>query len=186
MGIPDRVFFLEYIARPDTVQIFMDDMIKCFVYYGMPALIESNVDNLLKEMHKRGYRKFALNRTDVPFAKLSAQEKTYGGVPSNSESVLQLHAQELERYIEDDLGERTDDYNNKVWCNMPFTITLADWLSFDIKDRTKHDATISSSLALVGALRTSYKKEVDKSEIGHRFASAFKKYDNSGDIGYRI
>jgi hypothetical protein len=42
---------------------------------------------------------------------------------------------------------------------MPFSRTLDDWKHFDISNRTKFDASISSGLALMGVNRKLYKPE---------------------------
>lgn len=61
---------------------------------------------------------------------------------------------------------------------MPFTKTLEDWALFDIANRTKHDASISSGLAIMATQKNLYLPEVKKQKISIRFA----KYDNSGSI----
>ena len=44
---PSSSFFLEYIARPQTADIFFEDVLMALVFYGMPLLCENNKPRLL-------------------------------------------------------------------------------------------------------------------------------------------
>jgi hypothetical protein len=44
---PPNHFFLEYIARPQTAEIFFEDVLMACVFYGMPILAENNKPRLL-------------------------------------------------------------------------------------------------------------------------------------------
>lgn len=178
-GAPNDFFFLEYICRPETKDIFQDDMIKAMVFYGMPALIENNVNSLLEEMFRRGYRHYSLKRPDKAVDKLTFDEEKYGGIPSNSENVLQMQASVVENYVEQKVGEVDPDEFGEMFFNQ----TLYDWLAFDIKDRTKRDATISSSLALI-ACNSYRKRPVDINKNQKAIKAYIKQYNNMGVIGY--
>ena len=45
--VPPNHFFLEYIARPQTAEIFFEDVLMACVFYGMPILAENNKPRLL-------------------------------------------------------------------------------------------------------------------------------------------
>ena len=62
--------------------------------------------------------------------------------------------------------------------SMPFNRTLSDWARFDISNRTKHDASISSGLAIMGCQRHLYQPQKKESSISINFA----RYRNSGNI----
>ena len=143
IGAPQHNFFLEYVNRPKSKEIFFDDCIMALVYYGMPVLVENNVNNLLDELYRRKYSKFSLKRPDKSKDKLSDDERKYGGIPSSSENVIQMMSAALENFIEYHVGEGA----------MCFNRTLQDWLVFDERNRTKRDASISSSLALLAVQR---------------------------------
>lgn len=176
--VPSHTFFLEYIARPQTAEIFFEDMLMAMHFYGMPALIENNKQRLLYLMKKRGYRKFSLNRPDKPLAKLSGIDKELGGIPSQSEDVLQAHASGINSYILKHVGyDTTGEYRNaEDMGNMYFTRTLNDWARFDIRNRTKHDASISSGLAIMATNRHTFMhtKEVD-TRITVNFPTSMRK-----------
>lgn len=176
--VPSNMFFLEYIARPQTAEMFFEDVLMACVFYGMPILAENNKPRLLYHFKNRGYRAFAMNRPDKHSDKLSKTEKEIGGIPSSSEDMKQAHASMIETYIEKYVGydmEGTYRSPDDVG-DMLFTRTLEDWAKFDILDRTKHDASISSGLALMACNKNSFLPEVKKSKISINFA----KYDNSG------
>jgi hypothetical protein len=52
---PSNRFFLEYIARPQTAEIFFEDVLMACFYYGMPVLAENNKPRLLYHFKNRGY-----------------------------------------------------------------------------------------------------------------------------------
>ena len=72
---PSNEFFLEYIARPQTAEIFFEEILMACVFYGMPILCENNKPRLLYHLKNRGYRGFSINRPDKTFNKLSKTEK---------------------------------------------------------------------------------------------------------------
>ncbi len=52
--VPPNLFFLEYIARPQTADMFFEDVLMALVFYGMPILAENNKPRLLYYMKRRG------------------------------------------------------------------------------------------------------------------------------------
>jgi hypothetical protein len=154
--IPSNAFFLEYIERPKTAEIFFEDVLMACVFYGLPILAENNKPRLLYHFKNRGYRGFSVTRFDKSSNRLSPTEKEIGGIPNNSEDVKQMHASSIEAYIEKYVGINQE---TKEHGYMPFTRTLDDWKHFDISNRTPFDASISSGLALMGVNRKLYKPE---------------------------
>ncbi len=181
---PVNEFFLEYIARPQTAEIFFEEVLMACVFYGMPILIENNKPRLLYHMKNRGYRGFCLNRPDKQYAKLSKTEKELGGIPNSSEDVKQSHASAIESYIERYIGmDAASTYRSSdEMGTMPFTRTLEDWAKFDINDRTKFDASISSGLAIMANQKHLYVPEKKESKISINFA----RYSNNGNTSELI
>jgi len=166
-NIPSNFFFLEYIARPETAEIFFEDTLMACVFYGMPILIESNKSRLLYHFKNRGYRGFSLTRFDKETNRLSVTEKLLGGIPSNSPDVNQMHWTAIEAYVINYVGyyEKGDNLvaireENEIG-SMPFNRTLRDWANFKvgIGERTKYDISIASGYALVAVNRKSYKPQ---------------------------
>jgi len=170
---PSNQFFLEYVARPQTAEIFFEEVLMACVFYGMPILVENNKPRLLYHFKNRGYRGFSINRPDKLKHKLSKTEKELGGIPNSSEAVKQAHAAAIESYIESHIGLVKEDEMGY----MPFSRTLEDWAKFDISNRTKFDASISSGLAVMACQRHLYQPVKKQSNIIINFA----RYNNKGN-----
>ena len=181
---PVNHFFLEYIARPQTAEIFFEDVLMACVFYGMPILAENNKPRLLYHFKNRGYRKFSINRPDKHRGKLSTTEKELGGIPNSSEAVKQAHAAAIETYIEKHVGMDLEaTYRDRDdMGDMYFTRTLQEWARFDINNRTRFDAAISSGLAIMATQQGLYKEVKNESKISINFA----KYNNSGNYSQLI
>jgi len=177
-NVPSSRFFLEYISRPPTAEIFFEDVLMAIHYYGMEILVENNKVRLLVYLKMRGYRAFAMNRPDKPTSALSKNELSLGGIPNSSVDVIQTHADCIASYIEEQVGyDKEETYRSSENCGeMPFMETLKDWATFDITNRTKHDASISSGLAIMGTRKHKLTPIKESSEIKFNFAM----YDNSG------
>ena len=173
--IPPNMFFLEYISRPQTAEIFFEDVLMACVFYGMPILAENNKPRLLYHFKRRGYRGFSMNRPDKLLMKLSVTEREIGGIPNSSEDIKQAHAAAIESYIETYVGNLGSKYGD-----MYFQKTLEDWAKFDINNRTKHDASISSGLAIMGCNRNMYKPIFTRTLTPKPLG--FKKYSNKGTL----
>jgi hypothetical protein len=172
-NVPPNRVFLEYVARPQTAEMFFEDVLMALVFYGMPILCENNKPRLLYYLKRRGYRGYSMNRPDKIWNKLSVTEKEIGGIPNSSEDIKQAHAAAIESYIENYVGQLDNSYGD-----MFFNRTLEDWAKFDINNRTKFDASISSGLALMACNKNLYKpvqeRKIKSINLG------IKKYNNEG------
>tara|TARA_R110000796_G_scaffold186460_3_gene303383 strand:- start:3123 stop:5369 length:2247 start_codon:yes stop_codon:yes gene_type:complete len=177
---PSNQFFLEYIARPQTAEIFFEEVLMACVFYGMPILCENNKPRLLYHFKNRGYRGFSMNRPDKRFNKLSKTEKELGGIPNTSEDVKQSHAAAIESYIEKHIGLDFEGLYREldVMGDMFFQRTLEDWAKFDISNRTKFDAAISSGLAIMANQKHLYTPTKENSKISINFA----RYNNKSSL----
>ncbi len=175
---PSNEFFLEYVARPQTAEIFFEEVLMACVFYGMPILVENNKPRLLYHFKNRGYRGFSLNRPDKTYNKLSRTERELGGIPNSSEDVKQAHAAAIESFIEKHIGLDMENTfrDSDLMGTMPFTRTLEDWAKFDISNRTRFDASISSGLAIMACQKHLYTPETKSSKISINFA----RYTNKG------
>ena len=175
--VPANMFFLEYIARPQTAEIFFEDILMALHFYGMPLLAENNKPRLLYYLKRRGYRGYSMNRPDKVWNKLSTAEKEIGGIPNSSEDIRQAHAAAIESYINVYVGEKPDG----LYGDMYFNKTLNDWAKFDINKRTKFDAAISSGLAIMACNKNRYAPNTQK-QIKKEVSFSFAKYNNKGNI----
>jgi len=171
---PANSFFLEYLSRPPTAEMFFEDVLMALVFYGMPILAENNKPRLLYYLRRRGYRGFSMNRPDKLWNKLSVAEKEVGGIPNSSEDIKQAHAAAIEMYIQDHVGMKRDG----TFGDLYFNELLNDWAGFDINKRTKHDASISSGLAVMANNRHLYRPnaKVEKQPLNINIS----KYTNTG------
>jgi hypothetical protein len=173
---PPNHFFLEYIARPQTAEMFFEDVLMSLVFYGMPLLAENNKPRLLYYLKRRGYRGYSMNRPDKLWNKLSVAEKEIGGIPNSSEDIKQAHAAAIESYIDKYVGLLDDN----TYGTLYFSSTLNDWSKFDINKRTKFDAAISSGLAIMACNKNLYRPipSTQKQKLNLNIA----KYNNGSNI----
>jgi len=181
---PSNEFFLEYIARPQTAEIFFEEVLMACVFYSMPILVENNKPRLLYHFKNRGYRGYCMNRPDKRYNNLSKTERELGGIPNTSEDVKQSHAAAIESYIEKHVGlDMTGTYRDPGdMGSMYFNRTLEDWAKFDVSNRTKHDASISTGLAIMANQKSTYLPEKKQSKIYLNFA----RYSNNGNLSQLI
>ena len=172
---PINQFFLEYIARPQTAEIFFEEILMALVFYGMPVLAENNKPRFLYYLKRRGYRGFSMNRPDKLYNSLSLTEREVGGVPNSSQDMKQSHAAAIETYIDNYVGA-----NDQGYGSMYFQRTLQDWARFDINNRTKHDPSISSGLAIMACNKNKYRPVAKRQAISVDLG--IKRYDNGGSV----
>ena len=172
---PFNMFFLEYISRPPTAEIFFEDVLMALHFYGMPILAENNKPRLLYYLKRRGYRGFSMNRPDKVWNKLSTTEREIGGIPNSSEDIKQAHAAAIETYIEDHVGFLGEGYGD-----MYMQRTLEDWAKFNINNRTKHDASISSGLAIMACNKNKYRPVAERQK--NPIKLGIKRYNNDGQV----
>ena len=171
--VPNSKFFLEYVARPQTAEIFFEEVLMALVFYGMPILCENNKPRLLYHLKRRGYRGYSMNRPDKLKSNLSKTELELGGIPNSSEDIKQAHAAAIESYIEEYVGSKDENHGN-----MFFQRTLEDWAKFDISKRTAYDASISSGLAIMACRKHLYRPSAERTVKKLDFT--FSKYKNEG------
>jgi len=180
---PSNHFFLEYISRPQTAEIFFEEVLMACVFYGMPILCENNKPRLLYHFKNRGYRGYSMNRPDKVYTKLSKTEIELGGIPNTSVDVIQSHASAIESHVEKHIGIdlHGDHRDQGDMGEMYFMKTLEDWAKFDITNRTKHDASISSGLAIMANQKHLYTPSKDKPKISVNFAR-YTNTNNTSEI----
>tara|TARA_R100000353_G_scaffold104254_2_gene75323 strand:- start:568 stop:948 length:381 start_codon:yes stop_codon:yes gene_type:complete len=125
-----------------------------------------------------------MNRPDKRFNKLSKTERELGGIPNSSEDVKQSHAAAIESYIEKHIGLDLEGTfrDTESMGTMCFQRTLMDWAKFDINNRTKFDASISSGLAIMANQKHLYTPTKQKSKISVNFA----RYNNKSSLSQLI
>jgi len=163
MEHPANMFVAEYASRPPLAKIFYEDILMAAVFYGYPVLIENNKYGIARYFESRGYDEYLMNRPEHLASTSSKMNVKTKGIPSNSQDVIQAHAQAIESYIHDHVGLHNE---SGKFGRMYLNRTLEDWINFKIDDRTKFDLTISSGLALLAAQKQV--KEVKKTNFNDR------------------
>ena len=158
MDNPSNMFVLEYASRPDLAKIFYEDVLMAAFFYGYPLLVENNKYGIVRYFESRGYDGYLMDRPEHLQSATSRVNVKTKGIPSNSQDVIQSHAQAIEAYIHDHVGE---NYDSGDYGKMYFNRTLEDWIGFQITNRTKFDLTISSGLALLAAQKVKQKPRAD-------------------------
>ena len=161
MNRPSNMFVVEYASRPDLASIFYEDVLMCAFYYGYPLLIENNKYGIARYFESRGYDGYLMDRPNYLKTGNSSINVRTKGIPSNSQDVIQSHAQSIESFIHDHVGL---NHESGEIGRMYFNKTLEDWIGFKIDKRTKFDLTISSGLALLAAQKEKQKPRVDFAE----------------------
>ncbi|CAL2094800.1 hypothetical protein [Tenacibaculum sp. 190524A02b] len=182
--LPNEAFILEYIDRAKKVTIFFEEVLMAMVYFSIPMLSELSNEAFLQYIVDRGYRHYSLNNPFKSYNELNPTEKKLGGAPAQNSKIADQQFYAIESYIEDYVGVALDNRNRQkgTMGNMPFTRTLEQWKDVDLKDRTKYDAYISSSLSRIACQRRIKKDEPKKKSYGN----PFKKYDNTGNISQAV
>jgi hypothetical protein len=163
MEHPANMFVAEYASRPPLAKIFYEDVLMAAVFYGYPVLIENNKYGIARYFESRGYDEYLMDRpAHLATAAMKTSSKTKG-IPSNSQDVIQAHAQAIEAYIHDHVGLHNE---TGLHGRMYFNRTLEDWINFKIDDRTKFDLTISSGLALLAAQKQV--KQIKKTDFNEK------------------
>lgn len=160
---PSNMFVLEYASRPPLARIFYEDVLMAAVFYGYMILIENNKYGIARYFENRGYDGYLMDRPAHLGGGSRSATKTKG-IPSNSQDIIQAHAQSIEAYIHEHVG--LNEEGN--YGSMYFDNTLEDWINFKIDDRTKFDLSISSGLALMAAQK-SIKKQEKKDNSNKKF-----------------
>ena len=73
----------------------------------------------------------------------------------------QAHAAAIEMYIDQYVGLISEN----EYGSMYFNDTLNDWSKFDMNNRTKYDASISSGLAIMACNKDLYRPVADKKKV---------------------
>lgn len=167
MAVPSNLFVAEYASRPPMAKIFYEDVLMAAVFYGYQLLIENNKYGIARYFETRGYENYLMDRPEHLGGSSSASKTK--GIPSNSQDVIQSHAQAIESYIHTHVG--VNDKTGEMG-KMHLNRTLEDWIGYRIDNRTKFDLTISSGLALLAAQK--FKTEKPKTNFEEK--KFFRRY----------
>jgi len=89
-------YIATYLNRPDTIDEYLEDMLKADIYFGSMQFPENNIKEIWRHYEKRGYAGYLRYEIDV----LTGKPKTHPGFNSLTES-KQLLFQKTRTYIQD-------------------------------------------------------------------------------------
>ena len=162
-----NMFVAEYASRPPMAKIFYEDILMAAFFYGFPILIENNKYGIARHFEARGYDNYLMDRPE--HLRTGSSSSKTKGIPSNSQDIIDSHAQAIETYIHNHVG--SNEETGKIG-RMYFNRTLEDWIGYRIENRTKYDLTISSGLALMAAQK--FKREKPKANFSEK--TFFRRY----------
>lgn len=163
MNFPSNMFVAEYAERPPLARIFYEDVLMAAVFFGYPLLIENNKYGIVRYFETRGYDGYIMDRPEHLKTPGSTTNVKTKGIPSNSQDVIQAHAQAIESYVHEHVGT---NHNTGNMGKMYFDRTLEDWIGYRMDNRTKFDLTISAGLALLAAQRVA--KDTKKADMSDK------------------
>jgi hypothetical protein len=120
-------FVCKYIYRPESVQVFYEDMIKTAVYYGCQVLFENQKIGLMHYFNDRGYSNFLMWLPERTQPGIAASPKTHQHIAELTESYI-------------------NDYHEKLY----FKDVVQELLEFDISNTTAFDGAMAMGYALIG------------------------------------
>ena len=119
-------FVCKYIYRPESVQVFYEDMIKTAVYYGCQVLFENQKIGLMHYFNDRGYSNFLMWLPERTQPGIAASPKTHQHIAELTESYI-------------------NDYHEKLY----FKDVVQELLEFDLSNTTAYDGAMSMGYALI-------------------------------------
>jgi hypothetical protein len=150
--LPRNTMICEYLTRAATVEMFFEDIIMLMVYYSMPVLIELSNEMFLKKIKERGYRLYSMNNPFKLIKDLSPTEIEFGGAPQQDSKIADAQFFAVQSYVDKYIGYARNDEEREIGTigNFSFPRTLYQIKEVELDNRTKYDAYISFSLALLG------------------------------------
>jgi len=166
-----NIFVAEYIGRPESPDIFYEDVLMAMVHYSAKVLVETQKPGLINYMSNRGYYGYCMHRPEYTHTDYSKQRRLEAGISTSGPAVRRILMEGAEQYIFDYIGN-----NGEKWGICPFEELIKDWLDFDANNWTPHDPTVASMLALSAA-----KARVSRApELKKTVPKLVRRYDNRG------
>lgn len=120
-------FVCKYMYRPESVQIFYEDVLKTAVYYGCQILFENQKVGIMHYFGDRGYGNFLMWLPERQQPGIAASPKTHQHIAELTESYI-------------------TDNHEKLY----FKDVVQELLEFDISNTTAFDGAMALGYALIG------------------------------------
>lgn len=135
----NKAFVCKYKFRPETANIFYEDMIKQCVYFGCPIMVENNKPGMLRYFKDRGFFHFLIH--------LPGRKEP--GIPSTPENKILL-VEVLQEYVANN--------SEKIF----FPDFIYDLLDFEIEKTQAFDLTMAAGWCLVGDMFKAVRRNVNE------------------------
>lgn len=165
-----------YNGRPETLYMASEEILMAHIYFGVQALIESQVDIMIRHWEDMGFAGY-LMRSPPKLMSKSAKKRGYG-ISTSGTNVRSSLLHEIQSHVRENVGQMDDGSMGY----MPFNETLMDLSEFDINNATDYDDSISFGVGLLGLHGHT---EVQKQKINVTTQLA-RKYNNSGNSSQLI
>ncbi len=150
-------FVVQYLFRPQTFEMYGEDMIKMVRYWGCSINAEDNVQALRQHFDNRGYGAFIMFRRDF------VDNALITGI-GDLDRPLRSNNEVIDHYTS---GLNTFFYRHGMRCK--FAEMLEQGLQFDPNDTQFFDAIVSAGYTLIGANRKRDEEDEDDSRLEHEF-----------------
>jgi len=166
-------FIMEYIHRPEEIEIFFDDALMAAEFLGMPIFHERDKNEIEGHFQRAGKWEFLM---DCPegYKSNTNQRKRQKGANSRAKLNTSIYYA-LQAYTSQYVGY---DEENNMQEKILFERTLEDWKQFEPSNRTKYDASISSGFALAAAKAPVKKKAEQKVKLQRPPVRTYKRQGN--------
>lgn len=132
-------FICKYMYRPESVQVFYEDVLKTAVYYGCSILFENQKIGIMHYFADRGYSNFLMWLPDRQQPGIAASPKTHQHI-----------------------AELTESYINDNHERLYFKDVIQELLEFDISNTTAFDGAMAMGYALIADQNKLAKKDLSE------------------------
>jgi hypothetical protein len=149
---PTPSVFMSFLHRSADMNSDLDQLLMAAVYYSMPVIVENNTSISVENFfHTRGYGGFLLREAEILNEQSPSQSQweTIGihtGGEGQGSDVVRRGATYFNDFLRGDALYLGDHIYNIIEepIRYPFMANINDNMQFDITDRTKSDATMST------------------------------------------
>ena len=170
MKYPPNTVIARYNGRPETLYLCSEQLLLAHIYFGIPALIEREVDTMIRHWEALGYGNY-LVKSPPHLTPKGSKNAGKAGINTSGQNVREALLLSLQTYVNQFVGIKEDGEMG----NMYFNETLYDLVHFDINKATIYDDSMSLGIALLGQQSYKERKPVKTSP-----KQLVRRFDNSG------
>jgi hypothetical protein len=170
MKYPSNVCIARYNGRPETLYLCSEQLLMAHIYFGVPCLIEREVDTMIRHWEDLGYKNYLI-KSPPHLTPKGSRNIGKSGINTSGANVREALLLALQTYVNESIGMLSSGKMGSFYFNE----TLYDLANFDINNATIHDDSMSLGIALLG-LQTYKELKPVKTQI----TNLVRRFDNSG------